>query len=292
MAVYANTTLGDITIDQIWDQDVLAGRYSTSVILNRVLNKSQVVKKHGYLVVIPIEPTYSAGTVTGTDGSFTPSNTAPTVANINLNVWQYHAVTVTDQAQLQSFWDPAGSTFGKIAGKVLGVAVEQNLRDLFASLTGLGTVGTTDPGQSTAFSKEAVQAALLLAEDNKIPRESLSFILCPSAFYGGLFTDPDMTRADATGLPKSVHTTGFRTPLYGVPAYASTELSKTGAGDNSRIGALIHKEALACAFQADNKYGKESQIGAGKLATTVVAASLYGSVVARSDHGVRLYIKA
>ena len=291
MAVYDNAALQNITIDQKWDRDVLEGRYATGVIMQRVLNKSALVKDSGYNIVIPIEPVYAAGTVTSATGAFTPVNTAPTNANILINVWQYHSVEITDQAQLQSFWDPTKSTFGKIAGKVMGVAVEDNLAALFNSLTGLGTVGT-DPSAPDPFGQEQAAAALLLAENAYIPRDSMSFILSPSAFYAGMFQKPELTAAYATGLPKTVHTTGYRMPLFGVPTYSSARLANAGQANQSKVGALIHKEALAIAFQADNKYEVASRVPNLFLSTVAVAQSAYGSAVIRSDHGVRIFIKA
>ncbi len=290
MAVYDNGALNNITIDVKWDKDVLEGRYAIGVIMQRILNKSQIVKESGYTVVIPIEPTYAAGVVTAATGAFTPVNTAPTNANVVLNVWQYHSVEITDQSQMQSFWDPTKSNFGKIAGKVLGVAVEDNLAALFASLTGLGTIG--DPEAPDPFDQDVAAGALLLAENNNIPKDSMSFILPPSAYYSGLFTKPELTAAYATGLPKSVLTTGYRVPLFGTPSYSSNRLSLAGSGSQSRVAALIHKEALAVAFQADNKYEVASRVPANFLSTVAVAQSLYGSVVVRNNHGIRIYTKA
>jgi hypothetical protein len=157
-------------------------------------------------------------------------------------------------------------------------------------LTGLGTVG--DPEAPTPFDQDAASAALLLAENNKIPKESLSFILPPSAFYGGLFTKPELTAAYATGLPKSVLTSGYRIPLFGVPTYSTPLLATAGSAQQSRVAALIHKEALAIAFQADNKYEVASRTPANFLSTVAVAQSQYGSVVVRSNHGVRMYVPA
>ena len=290
MAVYANTTLQDITIDQKWDMDALEGRYAVGVIMQRILNKSALVNKSGYNVVIPIQPVYSAGTVTAGTGAFTPVNTAPTNANILMNVWQYHSVEITDQAQWQSFWDPTSSNFGSVSGKVMGVAVEDNLGALFGSLTGLGSIGVAD--NPDPFDDKAAAGALLLAENNYIPKESMSFILSPSAFYGGLFAKPELTAAYATGMPKSVLTSGYRVPLFGVPTYTSARLANAGAQNVSKVCALIHKEALAIAFQADNKYKVADRLPSLFFSTVAAAQSAYGSVVVRNDHGIRIYVKA
>ena len=75
MAVYTNTVLNNITIDQKWDMDVMEYRYAEGVIFPKVLNKSQLVKESGLQVSIDVEPQITAATV-GSEGAFTPSAAA------------------------------------------------------------------------------------------------------------------------------------------------------------------------------------------------------------------------
>ena len=64
-------TEADVLIPEIWDMEVLQARYAASVIMQRVLNKSALVKDKGDIIHIPIRPKLTAGTVSSV-GAFTP----------------------------------------------------------------------------------------------------------------------------------------------------------------------------------------------------------------------------
>lgn len=287
MAAYDNAALNNITIDIKWDMDALEARYATGVIFQRVLNKSQNVKKSGLRVSIPIEPVYSSGTVTQATGAFTPAATAPTQANIDLNIWSYVATELTDQAQVQSFWDPT-SKWGTIAGKVFATDYDGALAGLHTSLTSYVDVGGSTLAPNSFTEVEAGIAMLRLA-NAKIPKSELSWILPAEAFYKGYGIKPELTTAYATGLPKSVLTTNFRLPIFGVPAYESVLLKTV---DNAKIGLLLHKQCLGIAWQEDNEYKLADRTPALILSKVAVSQSLYGDAVIRADHGIRIFVRA
>ena len=289
MAVYANSTLTDITIDRVWDRSLLESRYAKSGLMPKVLNKSDKVRKSGEIVSIDIEGALSTGTVTAATGAFTPAAPVPTQVNITVDTWQYVAIEITDQAKIQSFWDPT-STFPKNAGKALAVAYDTALAALYSSITP-NVVGS--PDNPAAFGDGDARSALLQLADLNVPLEDLNFFLPPVGFYSGILSQVELTAAYSTGEGKSTLITGQMKPLLGVPITILTTLATVAAqAGNCRKGLLLHKEAMAIAMQAEHDYALVDRKPAGFLSHAGVTQSLYGVKVVRANHGVVLNIRA
>ena len=289
MAVYANSDLTNITIDRVWDRVLLENRYGKAGLMPKVLNKSDKVRKSGEIVSIEIEGALSTGTVTAGTGAFTPSAPVPTMVNITVNTWQYVAIEITDQAKVQSFWDP-NSTFPKNAGKALAVAYDTALAAQHTSIT---TNVQGDPEAPVAFSDVSARGALLKLADLNIPLEDLNFFLPPVGFYSGLLAQVEFTAAYSTGDAKSTLITGQMKPLLGVPITILTTLATyTGAGGAVKKGLLLHKECMGIAMQMEHDYALVDRKPAGLLSHAGVTQSLYGVQVVRETHGVVLNIRA
>ena len=289
MAIISATNVAPL-ISEVWDAEVLQARYAEATILNRVLNKSELVADSGQIIHITVVPRFVGGTV-GTDGAFTPETQTLTAINVNVNTWQYVSVDIPIQQSRQSVADlkkvlPAG--FGKRLAERSDIA----LADLFTSFTG-GNVGSAAGPEQ--FIEDAALGAVLQARKRDLPLNELSWFLSPECFYDGWLTKERMTNANTTGMGKSALISNWRGPILNISAYESNLLD--GASGNQKtnqkyaICGLVHKEALAYAMQIQNKYYEASKVPAGFLGDIIVAASLYGTVIGRANHGIRIFIK-
>lgn len=282
MAQLTNTELS-ATIDEVWDLEVMQARYAAAVIVPRVLNKSDLVKKSGDTIHIPIKKRKVVGTVTS-GGVFTPDAQTLTQVDVTVDTWKYVADETLDQTEAQSYWSPE-SDFPKDAGAAMGENDDSAIAALHGNLVS-NIVG--DSVSPAPFDDTLMLAAMLKLADRNIPRNALSFILPPIAFYLGLFKLDRFTDADKAGLPKNVLTTNFRFPLLGVPAYESTLLAKSGSAYK---GFLLHKDTLAIAKQINNKTKRAERTAGLVLSTVIVMQSLYGVKTVREDHGVVINIR-
>ena len=278
-----STTELNATTDEKWDHDLDDARYQAGVILNRVLNKSALVKQSGDIVNLTYKPKLTVNTV-GSNGTFTPTAYTLTNVQVAVNVHQYVAIETEDRAKAASFWDPE-SDFPKDAGLALGESYDTALAALYTDLTSNVIGDSTNPAP---FDDVPVRTALLKLRDRNIPIEDLSFILPPIAFYLGLFTQDRFTDADKAGLPKNVLTTNFRFPLLGVPAYETTKVAVSGTAYK---GLLLHKSTFAIAMQLNNKYARAERTAALVFSAVAAVESLYGVKTFREDHGVLINIR-
>lgn len=283
MGSYSNTTLAN-TIDKVWDTKLEDARYATSVIMPRVLNKSDKVRKSGDTVVINVKQKLTVGTV-GAGGAFTPQTTTPQLVNIVVDTWKYCSSEVDGQADAQSFWDP-NSDFPTDAADALSEVYDTSLGALHSNLTSNVVGGEATPED---FDDQAARASVLKLRDRNIPIDALSFILPPRAFYLGLFNNSNLTNANTMGVPKNVLTTNFRFQLLNVPCYESTLLTTVGS---SIKGLLLHRSCLGIAMQKDHDYKRAEGTAAGKFSYIVAMQSLYGVKTIREDHGVVINIKS
>ena len=287
MANDFDNTAVNATVKELWDEKVEDARYAKGVILNRVANKSGIASKKGDVIHVTIDQRYTVGTV-GADGAFTPQNYAPTTSDVSLNQWEQIAIRILDRAAAQSFWSP-DSDFPKDAGAAYAEHYDTVIAGQYASFNSLSQVGSdTSP---TAFGKQHMLAAMLRLADANIPKENLSFFLPPIGFYGGLMNEVQFTAADQSGQSKNVLTTGYQFSLLGTPFYLSTTVALTGTPP-VRKGLLLHKQAMAIAFQKNNEIRRADRTPALVASYVTIVKSLYGISVIRGDHGVQINIAA
>lgn len=282
MASFSNTEL-NATIDEKWDMEIEEARYANAVIMPRIANKSGVVKKSGDRINVTVKPKYTVGDV-GSNGAFVPQTITPTSVAVVVDQHKQVAIETEDKAEAQSFWDPE-SDFPKDAGAAMAVKYDTDIAALHGDFTS-NVVG--EEGTPEIFGTSKVRAALLKLADRNVPLRELSFLLPPIAFYSGVFTEAQLTAADAAGLPKNVLTTNYRFPLLGVPAYETTCLTTVGTAIK---GLLLHKSAMAIAMQKNNEIKRAERTSALVLSYVVVIQSLYGIKTIREDHGVVINIR-
>lgn len=284
MASFSTTEL-NATIDEKWDRSVEEARYASGVFLNRISNKSAIVKDSGDKINVTVKQKYTVGSI-GANGAFVPQTWNANSVQLTVDQNQQIAIEVEDIARAQSFWDP-DSDFPKDAGKAFAQQYDTVIAGQYGDFTLTAVGSATSP---SAFGKSAFQAAMLRLADANIPDTDLSFFLPPVAFYAGLLNEMQLTAANEAGLPKNVLTTGFKFQLLGVPFYLSTTIATAGETSNVRKGILLHKSALAIAFQRNNTIRRADRTAALVDSYVTLIKSLYGIKMIRPDHGVVINI--
>lgn len=295
--------------NQVWDTQVLQGRYGKAVISKAVLNKSELVSDSGQIVHIPIKPRFAGGDVTQSTGAFTPEAPTVTDVQVNVNTWKYVAIEIVEKTSKQSIVTLETEMPNQF-GERLAEFYDVDLANLFGSLTGFDSlnpgIGFGTPGTGIDFDDVTATQAVAVLRRRNIPLEGMTWILPIEAWYYGWLLKERLTTAYATGLDKSAILTNSRQPILGIPASESNLLNGTTATDENGIvlnaatgpnaagttvGLLLHKEAFAIAMQINNKYRRYDAAPAGRLANGIVASELYGKQVVRANHGVPIYIR-
>lgn len=297
--------------DQKWDLKVLQARYGRASIGKTVLNKSSLVEESGEIVNLTIKPRVTGGTV-GADGGFTPETLALTNVQVNVNTWRYVSLEITDKQSKQSIVTLETELPSQFGDRLQELA-EIDLANLFLNFSGYNGVagqGAGAPGAGVDFGRDTALLLVQALRRRQIPAEDMAFHLPPEAFYQGWLKDEVQTNANTTGFNKSLIVSGiygFKQMILGIPAYESTILNGTscvnidsGAAMNAASGvnqpgttaaALLHMESLAYAFQINAKYDKARSVAAQRLATVIVASSLYGFNTVRANHGALCFIR-
>ena len=270
-------------IQELWDTKVEDARYAEGVIINAVSNKSETAKKKGDVIHVTIDQKYSVGAV-GSDGTFVPQNYTLSTSDITLNQWEQVSIQVLDQAASQSFWTPQ-STFPTQSGKAWAERYDTRLASLHSSVAAGNIVGSTE--NPSAFGKGHAQEALFKLANINVPLNSLTFVLHPICYYGGLANELQLTAANMAGTDKNRLETGDTFPLLGVPLKLSTTIAEAGSGSTAvKKNLLLHKSSMAIAWSKNNSFEKVRATANLTLADVLVTQGVYGFGVVRSDHFV------
>lgn len=274
-------------VKELWDEKIEDARYAEGVIMNRVANKSGIATKKTDIIHVTIDQKYTVGVV-GADGTFTPQNYNLATVDITLNQWEQIAIRVLDRAQAQAFWTP-DSKFPTNTGKAFANRYDAQLAAFHSSVGAGNTSGSTS--NPAAFDKTLAQESILRLANQNIPLDELSWVVHPTSYFNGLMNELQLTSADQAGLSKNLLTSSKGTDgkgidLFGVPMYLSTNIVNTGGSPAVLKNLLLHKSAIAIAWQKNVDIEHVRTTSAGVLADLFVAQSLYGLSVIRSDHFV------
>ncbi len=283
---FDNTALNAV-VRELWDEKIEDARYAEGVIMNAVANKSEVAKKKGDIIHVTIDQKYTVGNV-GADGTFTPQNYIPATSDVTLNIHEQVAIRILDRAQSQAFWTPE-SKFPTNVGMAMANSYDQKLAANHASVASTNIVGSvTSPNE---FDLTLAREAMLRLANINVPMEDLTWVLHPTAYFNGLLSELQLTAADQSGASQSVMRTGATFQLLGFPVKTSTNIVQTGTPLVCK-NLLLHKASMAIAWQRDVEIDRARGVSAGILADILVAQSLYGQNVIRSDHFVVINSKA
>lgn len=297
-------------IPQVWDTQVLQGRYGTEVIVPRVLNRSSLVEDYGQIIHIPIKPRFAGG-ITNTDGTFTAEAVTLTDVQVNVNTWRYVSIIVGDQQSKQSIVTletELPSQFGARLGEFNEIALANQFLNFTGGSEGLvAGQGLGTPGAGGInFDDDTANLAVLYLRRRNIMLDECSWILSPEARNLGWLKKERLTSAMHTGEAKSSITTNKIPDILSIPAFESTLLNGSSVTDDNGTAlnaasspnltgtsacALLHRESLAIAIQINNKVERVRTTPAQQLATLIVNQNLFGTQTVRATHGVVMYIK-
>ncbi len=280
---FDNTALNAV-VKELWDEKIEDARYAEGVIMNAVSNKSEIAKKKGDIIHVTIDQKYTVGNV-GSDGTFTPQNYTPTTSDVTLNIHEQVAIRILDRAQSQAFWTPE-SKFPTNVGKAMANSYDAKLAANHASVAAGNIVG--NPSTPNEMDLTLARESVLVLANSNIPMDDTSemtWVFHPTSYFNGILSELQLTAADQSGASQSVMRTGATFPLLGFPVKLSTNIVRTGTPLVCK-NLLLHKSSMAIAWQRDSEIDRARGVSAGILADILVAQSLYGHNVIRSDHFV------
>tara|TARA_A100001201_G_scaffold8152_2_gene12709 strand:+ start:780 stop:1691 length:912 start_codon:yes stop_codon:yes gene_type:complete len=239
---------------------------------------SSMVQGRGDVLNIPtIQEVASARKAENTGVAYT-ANTETGIA-LNIDQHFYSAKLFEDIAMIQSneqLFDKYAQSMAYALSKAVDTEIESVLQ-------GLGT--TQDLAADNSMSNADVETALGTLMSNDIPRDECAFFVNPLIFADLLNSRAFVAAGSSAGIgfgaDNDAMNRGEIGSLFGIPVYTSSLIS-TNAADNTHVGYLVHKSAVAVAVQQDIRI--QSEYSVDYLGTKVVADIVYGCVATTSNH--------
>ena len=244
-----------------------------------------MVKGKGDTIHIP-ELANLTATSKSADSDVTLSNPTEDVTDISIDQHYHVAVKVEDMAAIQSQSD-LRSEYTKKMGYALAKQLDTALLGVFSSWT------TTDVGTYGVDVTDATLVAGILAlDEGDVPDNNRYFVVKPSQ-KAALMKLDKFTAASYLGemTQKSPIQTGPNNSrlwgdVYGIPVYYTNQITTTSATPTQTHNILFQKEAIALAMQLSPR--TQAAPWLESLATLVVADTIYGYSVLRTDFGVEV----
>jgi len=239
---------------------------------------SSMVQGRGDVLNIPtIQEVASARKAENTGVAYT-ANTETGIA-LNIDQHFYSAKLFEDIAMIQSneqLFDKYAQSMAYALSKAVDTEIESVLQ-------GLGT--TQDLAADNSMSNADVETALGTLMSNDIPRDECAFFVNPLIFADLLNSRAFVAAGSSAGIgfgaDNDAMNRGEIGSLFGIPVYTSSLIS-TDVADNTHVGYLVHKSAVAVAVQQDIRI--QSEYSVDFLGTKVVADIVYGCVATTSNH--------
>jgi hypothetical protein len=269
------------TIDEKWDRDIEMYRYSESVLLPRILSKSEIVKESGDIINMTIEPQLVARDVTQATGAFTIDAVTPTTVQLIVNQHKTVSIGATNLAEWQAFWTP-DSVFPKSASKALAETYENFIATTGYQGSTLAAVGSE--ANPVAVNNNNIRVALLRLAEAKVPQSDLTVAVPARGLLIDILDDQAFSMAYAFGgnreSPIVSGNLGFQ--AIGCKIVMTQQIALVGGTTYKAL--VFHKSSIAFAMQKNNYYERFSLAPTGVLGKAVLMANLYGGKVLRGDH--------
>lgn len=257
----------------------------------RVTNADQWpgAKGYGHQVSIPTATTRASVTqlntsLSGQGAEDTPPSvtyTAPTISSVTLVIdqWWYIGFQRTVFAQAVDGlinWEPVFKQMGMDA---LNAKVDATLTDLLTGFTGSGPFGQDGAPvqiQDLLDSKKALDTA-------NVPEGDRTWV--HSAGTGVSFLNHDVLVNQLYGSTGSIPTGKLTKPLYGSPAFFTTNLT---AGSSGKRGGYFHREAMAIAMRRNPMAHNPGFANPATLSDEQTLFAIWGVKELRDNHGVEI----
>lgn len=268
----------DVFIPELWSDGIY--RYFEKNLVFRPFfdDYSSMVQGRGDVLNIPTIQEVASARKVANDGVAYTANTESGIA-LNIDQHTYAAKLFEDIAMIQSneqLFDKYAQSMAYALSKAVDTEIESKLQ-------GLGT--TQDLAADNSMSNADVETALGTLMSNDIPRDECAFFVNPLIFADLLNSRAFVAAGSSAGIgfgaDNDAMNRGEIGSLFGIPVYTSSLIS-TDVADNTHVGYLVHKSAIAVAVQQDIRI--QSEYSVDFLGTKVVADIVYGCVATTDNH--------
>lgn len=297
---HQTTTASANFIPELWSDEVI-GAYKSNLVLANLVTKMSHKGKKGDTIHIPA-PNRGSATAKAANTQVNLIQDTAGVVNISINKHYEYSKLIEDIAEVQAL-SSMRKFYTDDAGHALAIQVDDDLFALGEGLQG-GTVGGTgaelwekaviggdgttlytgNSSNSTDITDAGIRKMILTLDNADVPMDNRCLVLPPVA-ANDILGIPRFTEQQFIGNGDAIKT-GRIGQIYGIDVFVTNNapaISATTGGD-SRIGLLLHKDALVFAEQVGVR--SQTQYKQEYLGDLFTADTIYGVGELRNDAGV------
>jgi len=293
-------------IPELWSDDVIAA-YKTNLVMANLVTKINHVGKKGDTIHIPV-PGRGSASAKAAGAVVTLVTDTATLKDISINKHFEYSRLIEDMAAVQSI-DSFRGFYTNDAGYALATQVDNDLWALVEALQG-GTVGGTgaalwekaviggngstlytgNASNDTALTDAGIRKMIQTLDDANVPQTERVLVI-PPVERNTLMGIARFTEQAFTGEmgPGNTIRNGMIGDVYGIQVYVSSNAPSIDSAA-TRIGALLHKDALA--FVEQMSIRSQTQYKQEHLADLYTADTIYGVGELRDTSGVAFAVPA
>ncbi len=293
-------------IPELWSDDVIAA-YKTNLVMANLVTKINHVGKKGDTIHIPV-PGRGSASAKAAGAVVTLVTDTATLKDISINKHFEYSRLIEDMAAVQSI-DSFRGFYTNDAGYALATQVDNDLWALVEALQG-GTVGGTgaalwekaviggngstlytgNSSNDTALTDAGIRKMIQTLDDANVPQTERVLVI-PPVERNTLMGIARFTEQAFTGEmgPGNTIRNGMIGDVYGIQVYVSSNAPSIDSAA-TRIGALLHKDALA--FVEQMSIRSQTQYKQEHLSDLYTADTIYGVGELRDTSGVAFAVPA
>jgi len=293
-------------IPELWSDDVIAA-YKTNLVMANLVTKINHVGKKGDTIHIPV-PGRGSASAKAAGAVVTLVTDTATLKDISINKHFEYSRLIEDMAAVQSI-DSFRGFYTNDAGYALATQVDNDLWALVEALQG-GTVGGTgaalwekaviggngstlytgNASNDTALTDAGIRKMIQTLDDANVPQTERVLVI-PPVERNTLMGIARFTEQAFTGEmgPGNTIRNGMIGDVYGIQVYVSSNAPSIDSAA-TRIGALLHKDALA--FVEQMSIRSQTQYKQEHLSDLYTADTIYGVGELRDTSGVAFAVPA
>jgi len=293
-------------IPELWSDDVIAA-YKTNLVMANLVTKINHVGKKGDTIHIPV-PGRGSASAKAAGAVVTLVTDTATLKDISINKHFEYSRLIEDMAAVQSI-DSFRGFYTNDAGYALATQVDNDLWALVEALQG-GTAGGTgaalwekaviggngstlytgNSSNDTALTDAGIRKMIQTLDDANVPQTERVLVI-PPVERNTLMGIARFTEQAFTGEmgPGNTIRNGMIGDVYGIQVYVSSNAPSIDSAA-TRIGALLHKDALA--FVEQMSIRSQTQYKQEHLSDLYTADTIYGVGELRDTSGVAFAVPA
>ena len=297
---HQTTTASANFIPELWSDEVI-GAYKSNLVLANLVTKMSHKGKKGDTIHIPT-PNRGSATAKAANTQVNLIQDTAGVVNISIDKHYEYSKLIEDIAEVQAL-SSMRKFYTDDAGYALANQVDDDLFALGEGLQG-GTVGgsgaalwekaviggdgttlyTGNSSNSTDITDAGIRKMILTLDNADVPMDNRCLVLPPVA-ANDMLGIARFTEQQFIGNGDAIKT-GKIGQIYGIDVFVTNNAPTVSAttGGDSRIGLLLHKDALVFAEQVGVR--SQTQYKQEYLGDLFTADTIYGVGELRNDAGV------